>query len=302
MIQTNNDRLPFASVIVPVYNDLDRLVICLGSLENQIYPRDSYEVIVVDNGSDIDIEAVTSEFHHVRNIAELTPGSFAARNAGIAIAKGDVFAFTDSDCIPASDWLKNGVESLGLGIGLVGGKVDIFVEDPAHLTAVDLHEIICGFPQERFIKKYKWSVSANLFTTRKVLQKVGVFNPVLKSGGDKEWGQRVFESGYRQVYSADARVQHPSRRTLAALLKQGIRTTGGHFQQERANGRGQISVIFDGIRLFFACPKWIRLYDEHPLLNARGNRLKCSAVKYLLSVVFICELCRLALGGSPTRS
>jgi glycosyltransferase involved in cell wall biosynthesis len=83
---------PFVSIIVPVYNDAERLKICLEALQTQTYPETCYEVIVIDNASDNDIK---HEFRRYKNIQiEIEPrkGSYAARNKGISLAKGDYLA------------------------------------------------------------------------------------------------------------------------------------------------------------------------------------------------------------------
>ena len=59
-----NGSYLYVSVVIPVFNDLERLRICLDALERQTYPRKSYEVIVVDNGSDEDVEAGIKDFKH----------------------------------------------------------------------------------------------------------------------------------------------------------------------------------------------------------------------------------------------
>lgn len=46
---TESSTSPFVTVIIPVYNDSERLAICLKALEEQTYALDSYEVIVIDN-------------------------------------------------------------------------------------------------------------------------------------------------------------------------------------------------------------------------------------------------------------
>jgi len=97
---------PFVSVIIPVYNDPERLKTCLQALEEQTYPQSSYEVIVVDNGSDESIEPIVTEFNQAKAGYEPHPGSYAARNKGLSLARGEVIAFTDADCIPALDWIE----------------------------------------------------------------------------------------------------------------------------------------------------------------------------------------------------
>ncbi|WP_406672106.1 glycosyltransferase, partial [Natronospira sp.] len=86
------------AVIVPVYDDARRLAGCLRALEEQTYPADRYQVLVVDNGSGEDIAGVCRAFPRVRCVSEPRPGSYAARNKGIACTEGEFLAFTDSDC------------------------------------------------------------------------------------------------------------------------------------------------------------------------------------------------------------
>ena len=57
-----DSNFPFVSVIIPVYNDFLRLRICLKALENQSYPKDLFEIIAVDNGSDEDVGSISNIF------------------------------------------------------------------------------------------------------------------------------------------------------------------------------------------------------------------------------------------------
>jgi len=210
----------FVSVIIPVYNDLERLKICLNALENQTYPRSLYEVIVVNNDPAEDIESHIAQSDNFRVICESRRGSYAARNKGILNAKGPVIAFTDSDCIPREDWIEKGVETLlsQPNIGLVAGKIRVVVRDPENPTAIELYEKIVAFPQKYYVERQKYGATANLFTFRNVIEKVGCFNDRLLSSGDFDWGTRVFAAGYKQIFAADACVLHPARRTFRQKL------------------------------------------------------------------------------------
>lgn len=88
---------PFVSVIVPVRNDNVRLEQCLRALESKTYPRDRYEVVVVDNGSTQSVAPVVASYSHARLMHEGRPGSYAVRNAGLLHARGEVVAFTGLD-------------------------------------------------------------------------------------------------------------------------------------------------------------------------------------------------------------
>ena len=94
------------SVIVPFLNEERYLGQCLAALEAQTFPRPDYEVICVDNGSsDCSVEIAK---HHPQCLLlhERTRGAYAARNAALAVAQGEILAFTDGDCAPAQDWLE----------------------------------------------------------------------------------------------------------------------------------------------------------------------------------------------------
>lgn len=226
-----NINMPFVSVVIPVLNDSGRLKTCLEALANQTYPKGSYEVIVVDNGSDEDIKGLVSRFDGAITAYEPAPGPAAARNKGMSIAKGDVLAFTDADCIPCSGWIEKGVESISSvpGCGMVGGRIDFIFKDPAKPTTCELYDSMMYLQQKRYIANRKYAVTANLFTLRSVINDVGLFdNTGLPfSGEDNDLGWRVFAKGYKQVYSEEARVQHPARYRLNDICRKMARTTEG---------------------------------------------------------------------------
>ncbi|MCA1631767.1 MAG: glycosyltransferase family 2 protein [Acidobacteria bacterium] len=193
---------PFVSVIVPVYNDPERLLLCLQALGRQTYPQDLYEIVVVDNGSDESLdELVARSGCRARLCSEARPGSYAARNRGLSVARGEVIAFTDADCIPARDWIERGTERLrsAPGCGLVAGRVEVSPRDPKRPTAVELYEARTALTQKLYVEEGRFGATANLFAFRDTFARVGLFDEELKSGGDLEWGQRVAGSGYGLV-------------------------------------------------------------------------------------------------------
>ena len=83
--------MPSVSVVIPVFNDPAGIRECIESLSRQT--KIPSEVIVVDNGSEPPIPDTAG----LRIVREETPGSYRARNAGLAVASGDITAFTDAD-------------------------------------------------------------------------------------------------------------------------------------------------------------------------------------------------------------
>jgi len=294
---------PSVSIIVPVFNDEDRLVACLERLDQQSYPRDRFEVIVADNGSACNVQALVSRYPRTSFVSEKRPGSYAARNAGLAIATGEIIGFTDSDCLPQNDWVARGVASLqrNPGAGLVGGRVVLFPRDPQKLTHTELYQQVSGFPQQQYIEEKQFAVTANLFTFRKVLDDVGFFEGALKSNGDKHWGQRVFDSGYLQVYAEDAVVEHPSRRNVVDLARKKRRITGGRVQVYELKGEPQPALSSELRRLTFPRMDRLERFGDHPLLRSRTNRARFLTVDYLIQLAELFEVIRLRLGGRPRR-
>ena len=297
---------PFVSIIIPVYNDGDFLKTCLAALAKQTYAKDRYEIIVVDNNSEEDVSLVTKPFERVILAHESTPGSYIARNKGLTLAKGDVIAFTDADCIPQPDWLETGVATLTqrANIGLVAGRIELFYRDPNRPKSFELYDsLTMGFPQEDFVRDSHFGATANLFTFRSVLDNVGGFDENLKSAGDRQWGKRVYDSGYEQVYNDAVCIRHPARYSWADVKKRAIRITGGRYDLAKRSWSSRWDAVKDLVdylkppfRSFF------RIWADDRLKGPQ-QKLQFTIVMLRIRDVVIKERLRLQLGGgTPERS
>jgi GT2 family glycosyltransferase len=92
---------------------------------------------------------------------------------------------------------------------------------------MELYECVKAFPQQYFVEEEHFSVTANLFTFKFVMDKVGPFNEKLKSSGDVEWGQRVYAAGYGLRYANDVCVLHPARYSLRDYSQKAFRVIDG---------------------------------------------------------------------------
>lgn len=300
------------SVIVPVFNDAARLQLCLQALAVQTYGDEgghrAYEVIVVDNASDAreNIPALVAEFSFAVYVCERSPGSYAARNCGLAMAKGDVLAFTDADCIPSADWIEKGVVHLVRidNCGLVAGRINLFFRD-AKANPVELYESVTAFPQQRLLSQHRGAATANLFTFRSVIDAVGPFNASLLSQGDLEWGRRVFAAGYQQFYAEDVCVNHPARYTFDQLRQRTVRLAGGAFgrfvrpecsllQRNLTFAELLIQDLLPPVNFMISA-----LRDER--LSGYRQKLSVPLVLVWVRYVSAVEKIRLKLGGLPNR-
>src|SRR5437867_843258 len=95
---------PAISVIVPAFNAARTIADCVRALQRQTVCSDQYEIIVVDDGS-TDDTAQVAEVAGAQVIRQQNQGPAAARNTGVAAARGELVLFTDADCVPSNDWV-----------------------------------------------------------------------------------------------------------------------------------------------------------------------------------------------------
>jgi glycosyltransferase involved in cell wall biosynthesis len=212
-------RIPKVSVVVASYNGARTLDLCLASLAHLNYPE--YEVILVDDGSTDNTQEIARRYPDVRIIHQSNQGLSTARNAGIAASKGEIVAFTDSDCRADEDWLYYLVNDLlrcdftGIGghnflppddspsaaavLASPGGPAHVMVTDQRaeHIPGCNM-----GF--------YKWA-----------LDEIHGFDPVFrKAGDDVDICWRLQERGFNIGFSPAGFVWHYRRSTVKAYLKQ----------------------------------------------------------------------------------
>lgn len=225
-------RLPLVSVIIPCYNAAAGLQDTLASLSAQNYPKDSWEIIVVDNNStDQTAEVAQSfqpQFPKLSVLSEYTrQSSYAARNRGIDAARGEILAFIDADITVESDWLSQGVEDIVSGRGdYVGCRIHIY---PTHTppTIWELYDQRTGFHVQEYVEQKGYAPTAGLFVRRAVVDRVGMFDERLISGGDVEFGNRVRDAGFCLYYDYENVMRHPARSTLRAVWEKNVRVEHG---------------------------------------------------------------------------
>src|SRR5256884_143141 len=212
-------RAPFVSVIVCSYNGARTLAACLDSLDKLNYPE--YEIILVDDGSTDDTAYVAAQFRQVRYIHQSNHGLSHARNTGAAAAKGEVLAYTDSDCMADVDWLYYLISTLvsgdyaGVGGPNITPPAQTWIQacvaaapgGPSHVLLTDtIAEHIPGCN----MAFYRWAFKG-----------VGGFDPEYhKAGDDVDFCWRIQQAGWVVGFSPTAIVWHYRRFTLRAFLKQ----------------------------------------------------------------------------------
>jgi len=214
------------SVVLSTYNRADRLPSALEALLSQSAGA-AYEVIVVDNNSTDATRTVTEQaaarsYGRLRYVFEPRQGLSYGRNAGIAVARSPIIAFSDDDVRVAPDWIAQLKRTFDAHpeIDYVGGRVlPHWLAPPprwltdAHWAPLALQDygdqpIVSG--RERAV----CLVGANLAFRRRVFDVVGVFTPSLgrvKDGigstEDHEMQLRAWKAGMRGLYDPGLRAE-----------------------------------------------------------------------------------------------
>jgi glycosyltransferase involved in cell wall biosynthesis len=285
------------SVIIPVWNDARGLAACLSALREQTYPAGNIEIIVIDNGSSDGSVEIAKSFTEVLTLSEPTPGSYAARNAGLKRARGDYIAFIDSDCRPRENWIEEGIAAAVTEpkLGILAGHIELTHEGSPRSPVV-LYETLFSFNQELNAQTGS-CVGANWLSPKSILETFGGFDASLRSGGDSQLSRRISEAGYSVRYCAEMRVYHPARATLSELAAKRRRVVGGKWAI--ASGLGAKGLRLCARLTLDAALRSLRTLrvSELPL----EDRLKVVAVISTIWFVGLAELVRLSSGAELRR-
>ncbi|MGH8713702.1 MAG: Gfo/Idh/MocA family oxidoreductase [Casimicrobiaceae bacterium] len=255
------------SIIIPTYNRPVQLGQCLGALTRLEYPRDRFEVIIVDDGSTMSVAEVVASFYGrldltVRSAPHAGPSH--ARNFGAEHARGRHLAFTDDDCMATPGWLHAlDVRASGAPGAIVGGQTlnalpENLCSTLSHLVVEAAYAYYNADPDHaRFFASNNLTVPAGPF------RELGGFDPEFTTAEDRDLCARWTESGGRLVYAPEAVVYHAHALTIAGLWRQ-------HF----AYGRGayRFHRTHDRWRGFAIDPRFYRELLVRPYARERAQR------------------------------
>ncbi|HAC63042.1 MAG TPA: glycosyltransferase [Cyanothece sp. UBA12306] len=227
---TGPSFIPQVSVIVPIYNgerDIADLIDCLRS---QTYPRDRVEYLLVNNNSgDRTPEILNSaaikanqEGINLRILLEnQIQSSYAARNQGIFHSQGEICVFTDADCRPSPDWIKQLVQPfIDPTVGIVAGNLTALPGNSLWEKYAERY----GVMSPKFLLEHPfcpYGQTANLAIRSQIFEEVGLFRPYLTTGGDADICWRIQQqTAWKLTFNSQAMVQHRHRSTLREFKSQ----------------------------------------------------------------------------------
>ncbi len=241
------EKQPFFSIIIPTYYRPSQLAACLQSLTCLDYPRNRFEVIVVDDGSKTPPKAVVASFQDRLDVTLLTQihsGPAAARNTGVARAKGEFLTFIDDDCAPVSNWLQTLAARFARSPNsAITGRTINALHNNLYSTA---SQILIDYLYAYYNADHsqpRFFTSNNLAIRYDRFQAVGEFDSTFTLAGaeDRELCDRWLHHGYPLIYAPEVLVYHAHVLTLHTFWRQHFTYGRGafRFHQVRAMHRQQ---------------------------------------------------------------
>ena len=201
---------PFISVVIPAWNEEKYIRGALEGLENQTYPKGPYEVIVVDNDSADDTGRIAEEYG-AKLVKDKFHGVAHARHTGYEVAKGEVFAGTDADSRPASDWLEKIAAHFDQDPSLVGLTGPAYLSETGSLQSKFGYFIFDKFQRFNFAIGKPTFSGFNFAVRRDAYKSVGGFDIHKVSAEDVDLSFRLAKVG-KVKYFDDVKVFTSARR------------------------------------------------------------------------------------------
>ena len=287
------------SIIIPTYNRPSFLASCLEAVAAQDYPSALVDVVVVDDGSDVPLDAAIAP-HRGRLAVALVRqghgGPAAARNAGAARGTGEFIVFLDDDCRPDRDWLRALGRRLSAAPATVaGGPMSNGLPDNIYAAASNaLIEAASTYFNADHSQATNL-ITGNLALSRADFHRVGGFDDTLMTAEDRDFCDRCREHGCRLVYAEDAVVWHDRPLTFRTFWAQHVEYGRGTFDYHRRRAeRGATRVSFD---LGF----YVHLV-RYPLVHRRPRALALSVLLGLTQVAKTVGLLRQKMRRAARRS
>jgi glycosyltransferase involved in cell wall biosynthesis len=223
------------SVVIPTYNRKEEIKECLENIYKQEYPRDKYEVIVVDDGShdntsDV-LEQCRIQLSNFRYFIRSNEGPGKARNYGAKKAEGNILVFIDSDCIMTPGFLEiiEDIFDKYENIAACSGDAISIFKDKLFYPLSDYYQK----KKRRHYEAHLINELTPFFKLRTdccalkkdIFKKLGGFNKDFSQSAaeDIELGYRMLQNGYNTLFCGKLLVKHYQRANLIDMLKRSYR-------------------------------------------------------------------------------
>ncbi len=289
---------PFISIIIPVKNFERTIEKTFQYLLNVEYPHQSWEWVIADGGSaDRTVEIIKNwqeKFSFIK-LVEIPncPSPGYARNRALGVTKGEFLFFTDADCAPCKDWIKEMLVHFqrDAKIAAVGGEVFTLKVDPKNLVEAwcqhfrfNMVAPRYGFIKEGYFPEFPkeprpsdiaghqayFFGTCNVAYRRSAIKEIGAKFWERPTGEDMDLSFQYRAKGFKFYFAPKAKVDHMHRANLKSLRKVWITYGQAHAPLiEKYVNKTGIEIIFQFLKskpaLFIPCflKGFIYLGDFH---------------------------------------
>jgi len=241
------NNMPFTSIIIPVKNFERTIEKTFEYLLNVDYPRDVWEWIIADGGSNDRTILIIKEWQKKYPFIKLVeipncPSPGFARNKALEVVKGEFLFFTDADCAPCKNWIKEMLKHFERDpkIAAVGGEVYTLKVDSNNLVEAwcqhfrfNMVSPRYGFIKEGYYPEFPkepkpsdigghkgyFFGTCNVAYRRKAMEEVGAKFWERPTGEDMNLSYECRRAGFKFYFAPKAKVDHMHRADLKALRK-----------------------------------------------------------------------------------
>jgi len=273
-------KVPLVSIIVPSRDSEKTIGKLLDSIFSMNYPKQKYEVIIVDSSIDKTQEIVKNYPVKLIKISRAKRRNIAlACNRGIKFSKREFIAFVDSDCVVSKDWLKDLVVNFSNDrVACVGGKVtttgNIYDTYAQNAYKSPMREVNKKYITDASnFHKGMWPIGANFMIRKEVMREVKCFDEKLEFYEEVDLFWRICKRGYKIVLVPNAKVEHSYKRGIFQMFRTYLRYGKGcgYFCKKYKISRfakvrtililGILIYYLSSIVLFFPFfKKWLPIY------------------------------------------
>lgn len=240
----------------------------LGALARQTYPRDRLECIVILDPGIAAADAEELRRLHPEVVFGTTPrvNYYAAKNAGAALARGEIVTFLDGDCEPAEDWLERLVEPFASDVDVVAGRTCYPATSFAGRTQTvsDFSNVVGTRAGVTGINLNNVAFRRELFLAHRLDERLR------RNGGCYLLFHQLREAGARFAYAANARTTHRLDASRHA-----------HFRKHFERGYDGVSVYRVDDADALRGSRWLRRFGAPALVPLTARRVLADWVRLM---------------------
>lgn len=202
-------KLPHITIVIPAYNEEKYLPRCLKALQKQWYPKEKFDIIVVDNNSTDKTSQIAKQYG-AKVIKENQQGHVFSLNTGLKNARGDIIAVTDADSIVTPHWLHILAKKFD-NPAVVGVTGSVRLDTESKAINIFFEQLSKAFLFIHFACHKPHTIGPNMAIRKSAFKKLKEVDTRYQIGGDVEIGMRLRKYG-KVVFAHNLSVTTSSRR------------------------------------------------------------------------------------------